>query len=167
MFSVGNCVHLLAGCHSKILGTIVKYFLSIPAKPLRWFATSIHCHLRKFCISFFFFFLSFFLSEILANGSVAFYSLGLLIFLSAQVSVSLRQLHTHCVSIITLLNWSKSFTSWLSLHHYNDNSLEMVLSSHYLPVILMIYLFISHYKLLRLPHRTLETKTGRGARTED
>ena len=167
MFSVGNCVHLLAGCHSKILGTIVKYFLSIPTKPLRWFATSIHCHLRKFCVSFFFFFLSFFLSEILANGSVAFYSLGLLIFLSAQVSVSLRQLHTHCVSIITLLNWSKSFTSWLSLHHYNDNSLEMVLSSHYLTVILMIYLFISHYRLLRLPQRTLETKTGRGARTED
>ena len=60
MFSVGNCVHLLAGCHSKILGTIVKYFLSIPTKPLRWFATSIHCHLRKFCVSFFFsFFFSF------------------------------------------------------------------------------------------------------------
>ena len=118
---------------------------------------------------FFFFslFLSFFLSELLANGSVAPYSLELLIFLSAQVSVSLRQLHTHCVSIITLLNWSKSFTSWLSLHHYNDNSLEMVLSAHYLTVILMIYLFISHYRLLRLPHRTLETKTGRGARTED
>ena len=89
-------------------------------------------------------------------------SLGLLIFLSAQASVSPKVAAYSLCSQNHFAELEQILYFLVSLHHYNDTSLEMALSIHYLTVILMIYLFTSHFRLLRLPHRTLGARLIEG-----
>lgn len=146
-------------------------------KPLGWFVALIHWYLSKFHIRFFFFFFFFFsfpericlaccwdlclwLCDVLFHWVPDLSYCPGLCFPKAATS-SLCSHHHFAELEQTLF-----FLAFISLH-YNDNTLEIALSTHYLTVILMIYLFISHYQLLRLHHRTLGIRSGREARTED
>lgn len=95
---------------------------------------------------------------------VAFCSTVSLILLIVQHSAPLTSSffpHSH----FTELEQTLFFLAFISLR-YSDN-LEIALSTHYLTDILMIYLFISCYRLLRLLHRTHGMGSERGVKTED